>query len=297
MAEHENEIFEHRLKAKLEQLDAQIKIPEIPDAQGIFDRAESEKGRVIPFKKYSRYIAVAAAIALICVSIPVMGIFGGFKLGMSSNEAAPEMADVRGSDYFYAEDASSETAAEAAEEETETPEPKEYLAVSSSMASDELDHVNSGCSLPLDAALRVFFDTNAEKKHEIGAPTVESFSDNLNKKRNIEITLDDESISVILTDNSAEGDIIAAFWAEGIYQGSGLDEKTGNYVITLVKPVTQEDFESGNYLPAVGDAQFGSYTVPAEAIEIPGEVTEGVITLYIEIHPGTGEYKITGELK
>ena len=70
MAEHDKNLFEHELFEKFAELDENIKILEIPDVQNIFDRAE-EQTKVIPFKKYSRYIAAAAAVVLICVSIPI----------------------------------------------------------------------------------------------------------------------------------------------------------------------------------------------------------------------------------
>ena len=54
MAEHEEKLFEHELSEKFAELDKNIKIPEIPDVQNIFDKAEEEKTNVVPFKKYSR---------------------------------------------------------------------------------------------------------------------------------------------------------------------------------------------------------------------------------------------------
>ncbi len=304
MAEYETEIFEHELKAKFEQLDAQIKIPEIPDAQSIFERAEESKGKVIPFKKYSRYFAAAAAVVLICVSIPVMGVLGE-KLGISadSNEAAlaePETA--RDSDYY--DYSSAETTAE--EEPPEATEPESFDAVSSSQSSmaqsssqnSEDADVMNGCSLPLDAALRVYFGTeeNAKKDMVITSPAIESIGEELNKKRSIEINVDDGAVSVILTDTTV-GEDIAAFWVEGYYQNSHFDEASDSYVITLVKPITKEAYEGGYYLPTVGDAMLGNYTVNPEVITVSGEVTEGIISLYITINLGTGEYEITGELK
>ena len=38
--------FEHEIDEKLRKLDAQIKVPEIPDAQAIFERAEKKKNNV-----------------------------------------------------------------------------------------------------------------------------------------------------------------------------------------------------------------------------------------------------------
>ena len=38
--------FEHEIDEKLKKLDTQIKVPEIPDAQAIFERAEKKKNNV-----------------------------------------------------------------------------------------------------------------------------------------------------------------------------------------------------------------------------------------------------------
>ena len=53
MAEHDERNFEHELSEKLKKLDSSIKIPEIPDAQSIFEKAEEKKENTVPFKKYS----------------------------------------------------------------------------------------------------------------------------------------------------------------------------------------------------------------------------------------------------
>ena len=54
MDEHENMNFEHELSERFKALDENIKIPEIPDAQGIFELAEKET-KVVPFSKIKRY--------------------------------------------------------------------------------------------------------------------------------------------------------------------------------------------------------------------------------------------------
>ena len=43
MAEHDEKLFEHEFAEKFRKFDDDIKIPEIPDAQSIFDRAELDK--------------------------------------------------------------------------------------------------------------------------------------------------------------------------------------------------------------------------------------------------------------
>ena len=94
MAEHDEIKFEQELREKFGKLDSEIKIPEIPDIQNIFDKAEEEKTNVIPFKKYSRYVAAAAAVVLICVGIPVVKAFSEVSL-----DAEPESANLL-SDIF-----------------------------------------------------------------------------------------------------------------------------------------------------------------------------------------------------
>ena len=89
MAEHDEKLFEHELEEKFRKLDESIKIPEIPDAQSIFEKAENEKKNVVPFKKYSRYIAAAAAVVLVCVSIPIFSVGASAEFAPQEPMSAP----------------------------------------------------------------------------------------------------------------------------------------------------------------------------------------------------------------
>ena len=119
MAEHDEINFEQELREKFGKLDSVIKIPEMPDVQNIFDKAE-EKTNVIPFKKYSRYIAAAAAVVLICVSIPLL------SPALSAEMAPQEPMEAPKSFNNMADDVSdtvvAEEPCEAAPEETSYPE-------------------------------------------------------------------------------------------------------------------------------------------------------------------------------
>ena len=77
--------YEHEIEEKLKKLDAKINVPEIPDAQAIFERAEKKKNNIFSIRTV-RY-AAAAAVILICVSIPVATTF------MAKNNAAPDASD------------------------------------------------------------------------------------------------------------------------------------------------------------------------------------------------------------
>ena len=65
MAEHDENMFEQNIAKMLREMDSEIEIPEIPDVESIFEKAEEQKQNVVPFKKYSKYIAAAAAVVLI----------------------------------------------------------------------------------------------------------------------------------------------------------------------------------------------------------------------------------------
>ena len=110
MAEHDEKLFEHELEEKFRKLDESIKIPEIPDAQSIFEKAENEKKNVVPFKKYSRYIAAAAAVVLICVSIPLISP----ALNAETAPQEPESAN-----YFATDEDVEENCEAVIEEEAE----------------------------------------------------------------------------------------------------------------------------------------------------------------------------------
>ncbi len=296
-----DEIFEHELEEKLKRLDAQIKIPEIPDAQTVFERAEKErkKTNVIPFKKYSRYVAAAAAVVLICVAIPALG--SSMLKADSTNEAS----------YVYDENEAPQSAEEEAvceepesesfdKKTTESFTPNQSAAASESYGQYDdpqgsLNSVNS----KLRGALEVYFSASkefdsAEKTDSDDLRTIEEY---LNKKRSIEITIEDGSVSVLLQSNDKEPEIINAFWVEGVYKSSYFDENELCYVITVENKVGPKEFENGYFLPMVGDYANGTYNIPESAVSVPDKVELGIITLTVKIDIATGEYKITGELK
>ncbi len=286
MAEHEEQIFEHGFKAKLEQLDAQIKIPEIPDAQSIFERAESEKGKTVPFRKYTKYIAAAAAIVLICVAIPAMGMLDN-GLGIKADNSA------RSEEAAYAPDFEPETAVEEAPEipedakdsifeaEVEIPEeenPELYYALNSFFRQYSYSNKTTDAAKPADT------------------DSVDSIEAYVNKKRSINIDIEPDSVSVRVLDNAANAEIINAFWVEGTYRNSYADEENGVYIIELVKVLSPEDVENNVYLPMAGDAEKGNYTLSENDVTLSGEITRGEILITVEIRIGTGEYKIKAEV-
>ena len=51
MAEHDENMFEQNIAKMLREMDSEIEIPEIPDVESIFEKAEEQKQNVVPFKK------------------------------------------------------------------------------------------------------------------------------------------------------------------------------------------------------------------------------------------------------
>lgn len=197
--------FEHEIDEKLRKLDAQIKVPEIPDAQAIFERAEKKKNNVFSFRSV-RY-AAAAAVILICVSIPTVSMLMT-KNGASTDNAA-FMAAPKAQDN----------------EETEKGAPPMFGISSSAVqegaeeseASDELVQENG---ITVGEALENYF--SSEKKSEnstTGGGGSErdagSFTDKLNKKRTADVEINEDSVSVMLYDVSGQSEILTALWVEG----------------------------------------------------------------------------------
>ncbi len=324
MAEHDEKAFEHILEAEFRKLDEKIKIPEIPDAQSIFEKAEKEKANTVPFKKYSKYIAAAAAVVLICVSVPIAAnaISGGVP---RENAEAPMMlADIFNSKNQDAAEPEPECAVEAEmdpnsseqKERAEEPVPEEapedgtvldenavvnalmdYFTEFSFTAKEELDDIKEHIEVSSSVASSSGAVPSAGNNPNTGGGNddVEFIEEQINKKRSIEITLEEDSVSVVLFDcSSAEKEILNAFWVEGDFEGCYT--KDDYYVINLSKTITPEDLKSGVYLPMAGDAQNGNYTIPAESVFISEKVTKGIIYLAVEIDVGTGEYKIYASL-
>ena len=276
--------FEHEIDEKLRKLDAQIKVPEIPDAQAIFERAEKKKNNVFSFRLV-RY-AAAAAVILICVSIPTVSMLMT-KNGTSTDNAA-FMAAPKAQDNEEAEKGappmfgiSSSAVQEGAEE---------------SEASDELVQENG---ITVGEALENYF--SSEKKSEnptTGGGGSErdagSFTDKLNKKRTVDVEINEDSVSVMLYDVSGQSEILTALWVEGAFESAGM---TGDYyVVTVKKAVTREEFESGYYLPMVGSPEGGARYLSEDEVFVSDEITEAVFTISVSINIENGGYEIYATL-
>lgn len=276
--------FEHEIDEKLRKLDAQIKVPEIPDAQAIFERAEKKKNNVFSFRLV-RY-AAAAAVILICVSIPTVSMLMT-KNGASTDNAA-FMAAPKAQDSEDAEKSappmfgiSSSAVQEGAEE---------------SEASDELVPENG---ITVGGALENYF--SSEKKSEnstTGGGGSErdagSFTDKLNKKRTVDVEINEDSVSVMLYDVSGQSEILTALWVEGAFESAGM---TGDYyVVTVKKAVTREEFESGYYLPMVGSPEGGARYLSEDEVFVSDEITEAVFTISVSINIENGGYEIYATL-
>lgn len=276
--------FEHEIDEKLRKLDAQIKVPEIPDAQAIFECAEKKKNNVFSFRSV-RY-AAAAAVILICVSIPTVSMLMT-KNGASTDNAA-FMAAPKAQDNEEAEKSappmfgiSSSAVQEGAEE---------------SEASDELVQENG---ITVGEALENYF--SSEKKSEnstTGGGGSErdagSFTDKLNKKRTVDVEINEDSVSVMLYDVSGQSEILTALWVEGAFESAGM---TGDYyVVTVKKAVTREEFESGYYLPMVGSPEGGARYLSEDEVFVSDEITEAVFTISVSINIENGGYEIYATL-
>lgn len=276
--------FEHEIDEKLRKLDAQIKVPEIPDAQAIFERAEKKKNNVFSFRSV-RY-AAAAAVILICVSIPTVSMLMT-KNGVGTDNAAFMVAP-KAQDNEEAEKGappmfgiSSSAVQEGAEE---------------SEASDELVPENG---ITVGGALENYF--SSEKKSEnstTGGGGSErdagSFTDKLNKKRTVDVEINEDSVSVMLYDVSGQSEILTALWVEGAFESAGM---TGDYyVVTVKKAVTREEFESGYYLPMVGSPEGGARYLSEDEVFVSDEITEAVFTISVSINIENGGYEIYATL-
>ncbi|MBQ3531673.1 MAG: hypothetical protein IJA05_07140 [Oscillospiraceae bacterium] len=309
MAEHDDKNFEQKIEKMLREMDSEIEIPEIPDVQNIFEKAEEKKQNVVPFKKYSKYVAAAAAVVLICISFPAFSGTFGRSLPQEAAESFDQSMEYLSDGICEEAEMPMEPEA-AAEPETaypETPKEPEETDLDSNDALREESESEIQYAITVSEALSKYFTcvetavvsgsqnsssvAQEEKSEMEDAKILEEY---LNKKRSIDLTIGKESVSVILKDISADEEIISAFWVEGKFEGSYLDGEY--YFINLVKNITLEDYAEGNYLPMVGDEAEEPYTIPEESIYIPGEVTEGIITLVVEINIGTGEYKIYASL-
>ena len=322
MAEYENHSFEHELEKQFKALDEKIKIPEIPDAQTVFELAEKKETKVFSFAKYKKAAGIAAAVVLICVSVPILSQAVGFKLAsadFAAEEAvmepaeAPRMAEDNQSVAFegmfdvYGDAAEPEAengvvteypedgASARTENSTNSKTTEEPAAAPEDMPEEQKSAAGAKENSEIKYALNSFFVTNSMTESEpIVSDSVSHIYVDLNKKRGIDITMEQDSVSVMLLDKSAGEEVISAFWVEGVYQGSGAEGS--KYVINTESAVSLDDLENGYYLPMIGDAEKGTYFIEESKIKIPEKIVKGTIALCVEIDIGTGEYQISASI-
>ena len=283
--------YEHEIEEKLKKLDAKINVPEIPDAQAIFERAEKKKNNIFSIRTV-RY-AAAAAVILICVSIPVATTF------MAKNNAAPDASDA----LMYA--AYGNETVESSEEKSTESEPY-FGDVSSSAEESEPQDEGTEDSFgsanrtgTAEEALAEYFSDAAKKNPSTGGSSEaenasKSFTDKLNKKRLADVEINDDSVSVMLYDISGQSEILTALWVEGAFESAGVSDDY--YIITVSKAVTREEFESGYYMPMIGSPEGGTSYLSEDEVLVSDTVEKAVFTISISINIENGGYEIYATL-
>lgn len=296
MAENNGNNFEHEISEKLKALDAQVKIPEIPDAQAIFERAEQEKPKnnVIKFK-YIGTMTAAAAVVIMLIAIPAIRNFNNSLTGGKSadaaffdneeneNAGAPEEYNME-ENYFEGRNPAGEVGLE----------DSMMLTNPNAGGGDYGEHL----SKTYDVLYNYFYgnmSSSMASEKVNGSDIEQSFSETINNKRSIDIGIESDSVSVMFYDNSGEREVLSAFWVEGKYQSSY--ESDGYYVINVVNEIAREDFESGNYMPLIGDANLGTYSLSEDKVAVPDIVLEAKFYITVEINIETGEYEIYASLE
>lgn len=283
--------YEHEIEEKLKKLDAKINVPEIPDAQAIFERAEKKKNNIFSIRTV-RY-AAAAAVILICVSIPVATTF------MAKNNAAPDASDA----LMYA--AYGNGTVESSEEKNTESEPYFGDVSSSTEESEPQDEEtkdgfgSANRTVTAEEALEEYFSAETKKNPSTGGSSEaenasKSFTDKLNKKRLADVEINDDSVSVMLYDISGQSEILTALWVEGAFESAGVSDDY--YVITVSKAVTREEFESGYYMPMIGSPEGGTSYLSEDEVLVSDTVEKAVFTISISINIENGGYEIYATL-
>lgn len=283
--------YEHEIEEKLKKLDAKINVPEIPDAQAIFERAEKKKNNIFSIRTV-RY-AAAAAVILICVSIPVATTF------MAKNNAAPDASDA----LMYA--AYGNETVESSEEKNTESEPYFGDVSSSTEESEPQDEEtkdgfgSANRTVTAEEALEEYFSAETKKNPSTGGSSEaenasKSFTDKLNKKRLADVEINDDSVSVMLYDISGQSEILTALWVEGAFESAGVSDDY--YVITVSKAVTREEFESGYYMPMIGSPEGGTSYLSEDEVLVSDTVEKAVFTISISINIENGGYEIYATL-
>ena len=283
--------YEHEIEEKLKKLDAKINVPEIPDAQAIFERAEKKKNNIFSIRTV-RY-AAAAAVILICVSIPVATMF------MAKNNAAPDASDA----LMYA--AYGNGAVESSEEKNNESEPYFGDVSSSTEESEPQDEEtkdgfgSANRTVTAEEALEEYFSAETKKNPSTGGSSEaenasKSFTDKLNKKRLADVEINDDSVSVMLYDVSGQSEILTALWVEGAFESAGVSDDY--YVVTVSKAVTREEFESGYYMPMIGSPEGGTSYLSEDEVLVSDTVEKAVFTISISINIENGGDEIYATL-
>ncbi len=283
--------YEHEIEEKLKKLDAKINVPEIPDAQAIFERAEKKKNNIFSIRTV-RY-AAAAAVILICVSIPVATTF------MAKNNAAPDASDA----LMYA--AYGNGTVESSEEKNTESEPYFGDVSSSTEESEPQDEEtkdgfgSANRTVTAEEALEEYFSAETKKNPSTGGSSEaenasKSFTDKLNKKRLADVEINDDSVSVMLYDVSGQSEILTALWVEGAFESAGVSDDY--YVVTVSKAVTREEFESGYYMPMIGSPEGGTSYLSEDEVLVSDTVEKAVFTISISINIENGGYEIYATL-
>ena len=236
--------------------------------------------------------AAAAAVILICVSIPMATTF------MAKNNAAPDASDA----LMYA--AYGNGTVESSEEKSTESEP--YFGDVSSSAEEsepqeegtEDSFGSANRTVTAEEALAEYFSDAAKKNPSTGGSEAEnaskSFTDKLNKKRLADVEINDDSVSVMLYDVSGQSEILTALWVEGAFESAGVSDDY--YVITVSKAVTREEFESGYYMPMIGSPEGGTSYLSEDEVLVSDTVEKAVFTISISINIENGGYEIYATL-
>ena len=283
--------YEHEIEEKLKKLDAKINVPEIPDAQAIFERAEKKKNNIFSIRTV-RY-AAAAAVILICVSIPAATMF------MAKNNAAPDASDA----LMYA--AYGNGTVESSEEKNTESEPYFGDVSSSTEESEPQDEEtkdgfgSANRTVTAEEALEEYFSAETKKNPSTGGSSEaenasKSFTDKLNKKRLADVEINDDSVSVMLYDVSGQSEILTALWVEGAFESAGVSDDY--YIVTVSKAVTREEFESGYYMPMIGSPEGGTSYLSEDEVLVSDTVEKAVFTISISINIENGGYEIYATL-
>ena len=307
MNENENTEYEHEIAEKLKRLDAQIKAPEMPDAQTVIEKAKSEGKSNVKRFKWSKISTVAAAVVVLCIAVP-MAIHNPFLKTVSEDTVQENNMAVENGSIMLMKAAVSggtDDTAECEEDAVETPaeapmEPNPEESAQESAEScrqpqpdedDDSDFVKTELS---DYFYGLKSMNTADGKIVYVSESVSHFKDKLSKKRSIEVDIND-SVSVILYDTSGETEVLSEFWVEGTYVTSNFDGET--YTIEMYFTIDEAEFESGDYLPLIGDSERGTYQLSGDDLTVADEITEAIIHMEIKINVEKGSYTIDAILK